>query len=253
MEYLKKLKKYCIIILFTLGVIVFQDYLNKNVSSLARHLYPYFSGIDPDNAFAFLFLHHFIQAVVYLLLILLAAKVFRFKIRDFGFNLKEYRKSIKYTLIFAAVWAVIQFGTGLVFVLNGQPVSWNFRTNTRNFTGYFLFEVLFSGTSEELFFRGLVITLILIMLKNSSKTRKESNIFALVSATLIFMAAHIGFTLMPFRVTYINWLQQGTAMIFGVFYGVLLLRTKSLLGPILAHNLLNGVITLSGMLLYFIF
>ena len=41
-------------------------------------------------------------------------------------------------------------------------------------------------------------------------------------------------------------------MMFGAFYAFLFLRTRSLLGPILAHNLLNAVIVTIGLILHFI-
>ncbi|MFP4016478.1 MAG: type II CAAX prenyl endopeptidase Rce1 family protein [Halanaerobiales bacterium] len=53
--------------------------------------------------------------------------------------------------------------------------------------------------------------------------------------------------------TYFNSLQQLTCLIFGVFYGYLFVKTRSVFGPILAHNLLNGVITISTILLFYIF
>ena len=67
------------------------------------------------------------------------------------------------------------------------------------------------------------------------------------------MLAHINFNLHPFAVTYFNLAQQITCLIFGAFYGWLLTKTRSIIGPMLAHNLLNGVITLCSLLISLIF
>jgi membrane protease YdiL (CAAX protease family) len=72
-------------------------------------------------------------------------------------------------------------------------------------------------------------------------------------ATIIFMLAHINIAFYPLRVTHFNILQQITVLIFGAFYAFLFIRTKSLLGSILAHNLLNAVIVTIGLILFLIF
>jgi membrane protease YdiL (CAAX protease family) len=72
-------------------------------------------------------------------------------------------------------------------------------------------------------------------------------------ATLIFMLAHINIAFAPLRVTHFNLLQQLTVLVFGAFYAFLFIKTRSLLGSILAHNLLNAVIVTIGLLLFLIF
>jgi membrane protease YdiL (CAAX protease family) len=253
MEYLKRLKKYCIIILFTLGVIIFQDYLNDGVNYLTGRISPAFSKLDPDNAFMFLFVHHIIQSIIYFLLIFSALKIFKLRLSDFGFNLNLYNKSIKYTLILVGLWSIVQIVGGLLTIFYGTFVEFNFPLNTRNFTGYFLFEILLSGTSEELFFRALMITIITIILKKHTKTEKELHVLIIISTTIIFMVAHIGFNLMPLKVYYFNILQQLTAMIVSICYGIMFFKTKSLLGPILSHNLLNGLVTFVTLILSLMF
>ncbi len=71
---------------------------------------------------------------------------------------------------------------------------------------------------------------------------------AVIVVTVCFMFGHVNFELSPFRLTYFNWLQQVTVVIFGIFYAFLFVRTRSLVGPILAHNLLNGVVVTISLL-----
>lgn len=67
------------------------------------------------------------------------------------------------------------------------------------------------------------------------------------------MLAHINIAVNPLRVTHFNLLQQVTVFTFGAFYAFLFVRTRSLLGPILAHNLLNAVIVTIGLILLLVF
>ena len=250
MIFARRLKPAGIIVVFTLVFVLFQNYLNRWIYDLSFKLYPVYRGIDPDNAFIYYYLHHIFQAIVFLALILAASKLFHLKFRDFGFNLRQYKASIKYALIFVAVWAVIQFVVGYLMVCSGTQFDMGFPVNARNVTGYFLFEVLFSGTSEELFFRGLIITVLLQIAQKYIRNERYIYILAILVSTVIFMAGHIAFELFPFQVTYINAIQQITVVIAGSFYGIIFLKTKSLLGPIIMHNLLNGVITICSLLFY---
>lgn len=63
------------------------------------------------------------------------------------------------------------------------------------------------------------------------------------------MLAHINIAFNPLRVTHFSLLQQFSSLGFGIFYAFLFLRTRSILGPILAHNLLNTIIVMVGLLL----
>jgi membrane protease YdiL (CAAX protease family) len=97
-----------------------------------------------------------------------------------------------------------------------MPAIFNFPLTAKNFTGYFLFEILLSGTSEDVMFRALVVTSMLFLWRNLFRVERHLNIF-------------------------------------GTFYGYLMVKTKSIAGPILAHNLLNGVITIVSLVLFLIY
>lgn len=246
----RRIKLVGIITLFLVLSIVIQHYMGNYLYGLAFKLYPFYKHIDQDNAFMYLILHHIFQAIVFLILIWAAVKLFHLKIRDFGFNLNDYKVSIKYTIVFCAVWAVLQFGVSYLMVRNGLIFDMGFPVNTRNVTGYFLFETLLSGTSEELFFRGFVITVLLVLFKNYYKNNSGLYITVILLSTVNFLIGHINYELFPPQITYIDGFQQLTVLIFAVVYGITFLKTKSLLGPILMHNLLNGIITLNGLFCY---
>lgn len=248
MTIIRKIRPYGILVIATLVVILFQNYVSGWMYQKSYDLYPLYKGIDPDNAFMYLFLHHIMQAVMYLILILIAARLLHIKFRDFGFNLDHAKISIKYTVYFVIFWVVIQYGVGYLMYLGGSKFSVNYIVNNRNVTGYFLFEILLSGTSEELFYRGFLVTVTLTLMQVYVKKQRNLYVIATLVSIVIFMTGHITFTLFPFRIMYINFLQQLTVISGTIFYCICFLRTKSLLGPILMHNLLNGLATWSALL-----
>jgi len=79
------------------------------------------------------------------------------------------------------------------------------------------FQFLFSWTREELLFRAMVITPIIFYRLKNSFSKKKISLIAAGIGTIIFILAHINFTINPFRITYFNLLQQITCFIFGVF------------------------------------
>lgn len=129
----------------------------------------------------------------------------------------------------------------------GSP-GFTFPLNFRNYIGYYLFEVLLSGTSEEIMFRSLVITLMLSLWGKYFSNSKRFSIVVISASTLIFMIAHINFNLFPFKITHFDILQQLTCLASGLCFGYLFLKTKSIVGCMIAHNLLNGIITLMTLL-----
>jgi uncharacterized protein len=82
---------------------------------------------------------------------------------------------------------------------------------------------------------------------------KPTALFAASIATLILMLAHVNIAFDPLRVTNFNLIQQLASLGFGVFYAFLFLRTRSILGPIPAHNLLNAVVAIVGLILLLVF
>lgn len=109
-------------------------------------------------------------------------------------------------------------------------------------TGYLGFQMLLSGTCEEPLFRGMVMVVLARYMKGMHQIGKWEIPTTGIIATVLFMLAHIGFTLSPFAITHFSVLQQFTALGLGVYYAVSFHRTGSLLCPILSHNFANVVI-----------
>lgn len=221
---------------------------------LAQPMYQSLRAFDPDGSFLYITLHHLCQGLFSLLVILIMARMFRIPLVDFGFNLNNWRYTVRLVLLFSLFWFFLQGGIGaLMMVFGDSTAAFPFPLTVWNFGGYFAFQILLSGTSEEILFRALVMTPLLTYGKNSGLAEKPNALLAGGIATLIFMLAHINIALDPLRVTHFSILQQLTVLTFGAFYTFLFVKTRSILGPILAHNLLNAVIVTIGLMLFLVF
>lgn len=249
MVFNQKLKPYAVLVIVTLAVILLQHYTSNWMYQRSFDLYPIYKGIDPDRVFMHYFLHHLMQIVMYLILIVVMKRLLQMRFSDFGFNFKNAKVSLQYSLFFILLWTLIQFGGGYLALLGGQQYNLNFIANKRNLTGYILFQGLLSGTSEEIFYRGFLVAVTLRMMQGYVKKTKNLYIITTIVSIVVFMAGHIDFTLVPFKITYIDVFQQLTTICVSIFYCITFFRTKSLLGPILMHNVLNCVVTFTVLLL----
>ena len=136
--------------------------------------------------------------------------------------------------------------------LKGEPESVGFSLTTFNILGWFSFSALMSGTSEEIFFRGLLQTFLNKAWKGSVKIIKLDIPTAGIIAALIYTFAHMEFNFSPFTVNY-NFPQLIVAFILGIFFSIAYDRTKSLIAPIVAHNYANSIMYFVGYLTIILF
>ncbi len=208
---------------------------------------PAVAGLDPDGVFARITIHHVVQAGLALGLMWVAVSRWPGATwTGFGFTTREWRRSLRAVGLFALVWVVVQVGVGLAIMAGGGGTADpGYPLVARNIAGVLAFQALLSGTSEEILFRGLVMTGLAALWRPVFDDERALGWAATIGATIVFVAGHVGFTLAPPAITHVNLLQLGTAAVFGVFYGRLFWATRSLVGPIVAHGLLNVIITLS--------
>ncbi|GGF28672.1 hypothetical protein GCM10010954_29680 [Halobacillus andaensis] len=194
--------------------------------------------------------HHFIQLLLAILLIVIFS---RGKIQKWGFNFYNFKLSIKILkkFIFYYVVYFILISLMIQFFFYPDP-SLNYSLTPINALGHLSFMWLVSGTSEEILFRGLIQTFLAVYLTNVYKIRGIELPLAGVVAALIFTLAHFHFSLFPFEVIHYNIPQLIMAFVLGIFYSITFHYTRSLLAPIIAHNLSNGTILLSTYILYLI-
>jgi membrane protease YdiL (CAAX protease family) len=243
-----------ILVLLGIGFLVLTRLISEISFLVAKPAFQSLSSLDLDGSFLYISLHHIFQGLLALLAIWLVSRIWKIPFADFGFNTRQWQPALRWVFQFCLFWFILQLSIGVGLVLSGNTLSeFPFPLNARNFGSYFAFQILLSGTGEEPLFRSLVMTPLLFYGKKVGLSDKQNGVIATAIATFIFMIAHINFALNPLRVTHFNILQQLTCLIFGIFYAFLFLRTKSIFGPILAHNWLNGVIVTSGLILILLF
>lgn len=235
-------------------MIIAVESISKYSFFLADRIFPAISFIDPENAFLYITLHHIFQGLIAFALIVLIARVNCEKLSALGLNMNQWQYSAQRVAQFALLWFVIQFGVGYAMMVQ-TPIDnlFPFELTVKNYAGYFLFQILLSGTSEELLYRPLLMGGLLLMGKRLGFPDKLNIALAVLTSLFAFIIGHISFTLIPFQILSYNVLQLLTVVIFGGFYAYLYVKTKSVFGAILAHNTLNGVIVFSSLLLTIIF
>jgi len=201
-------------------------------------IFPYIQNLDPDKAFLWISIHHVFQIA----LTIVAMKLyFRSKLSDWGFKFNYVKLSLKISLIFLIGAVIIQN----IFTINGLITGdlasrvFDFPLTSRNIAGYYAFQGLLSGTCEEPLFRGFVITVLAQSWKGKIRIGKIEISVATIIAAIFFSYAHIGFSLFPFEITRFFPVQIALSFAFGILYGVVFEKTKSLFGPILLHNISN--------------
>ena len=188
--------------------------------------------------FTWLSLHHFIQIVI--ALAIMAIPGWHRSLSDWGLNLKNSDQTFKIIIKFSIGWII---GT-TIFTLVSQwlddwPPLLDFYLSIENILIYLIFESIIVGISEEIVFRGLVYGTLSPYFSKEVKIGFPISYAGIISA-VFFAIAHIGFQFFPFAITTFAPMQIFVAFTLGLFYAVLREKTGSLLGPILAHNISDG-------------
>lgn len=214
-----------------------------------RKLMPYVGLAISSNALAEIVVHHLIQLTITIVCIAVAVCVLNAATwQRFGFTLNRWRSSFRDIGIFVIVWAVIQFGVGWLLVSRGAIPHPVYELNPTHLAGVYLFQLFLSGLGEEPLYRGLVMVSVYLAGQRVFRRDRFRMAAAILVSTAVFMFDHIDFAIRPFSITHFNPLQQLTLLVFGVFYGLLFFKYRSLFGPVVAHGALNVIIVSSGVL-----
>jgi membrane protease YdiL (CAAX protease family) len=200
----------------------------------------YLTDIFLKDSFGYTWLsvHHVIQ--ILLTVAIMALPWWRKPLSEWGFNLKNHQKTFNIILKFTIGW--IFFSTIFILIsqwIAGWPKLLGFYLSAENILIYLFFESIIVGISEEIVFRGLVHGTLSPYFNKRIKLGFTISYAGLISA-LCFAIAHIGFQFFPFGITSFAPMQILVAFALGIFYAVLREETGSLLGPILAHNISDG-------------
>jgi len=228
-------------LLHTTAIVLLLLLFQQAASGLGRFIADRFTydNIDAYDRFAWVSVHHIIQMLCAIIVIVIAAKALKL---DFGFRLGDKKAGIgfviditKAALIFALLW---HLGTQMLGNV-GMP---DYPLNFTNIAGQFGFMLLLSGPSEEILFRALPITLLAYSFRESKVIRIKGVDLSLenIIAALLFTLAHVSWSLNPFSLS-ASWIQLTLSMVLGLWYGIAYKKSNSILYPMAMHSIWNVV------------
>lgn len=194
-----------------------------------------YSRIDPDGAYAWISVHHLVQAMIVLVIMVI---ITRRRGIHFGFGWGDRQVGWKWVRIFALIFAVYVLVSLLLVMATGTFQFFPYPPTALNVTGQLGFQLLLSGPSEELIFRAFAITILALWLKGGLFRGTLS--YASIIAAIIFALAHVGIGFEPFTLSY-NPFQLIYAFALGLAYGACYEQSKSIYYPMMMHSLSNVV------------
>jgi len=221
-----------------LGIIVFislfllQVLLGKTGHFVAD-IIPY-QQIDPYGSFAGISIHHIVQMIIALIVILVLGKLLK---TSFYFQLGDVKKGIKYLALFTTAFAIISLALHVFMYVNNQLPSYSFPLDKRNVIGTLSFQLFLSGSSEEVVFRALPITVLMYAFGKSIPVKGNITL-EVILASVLFSFAHTNWSLSSFIIE-IDFFQIFYAFALGTIQGIVYQRTKSIFYPILMHSISN--------------
>jgi len=225
-----KTKKTIYILLAILGLFAFQSFASK-LGGFVADFFQY-KVIDKDGTFMSVSVHHIVQMIVALVLIFVISKKSNL---DFGLIPRLNKSGILYTAIFAIIILIYVLISYVVGYSLDTIAPYEYELNISNVLGTLGFQLFLSGTSEEILFRALPITVLGGVI---CKDNKKSYIFIIVIASVLFSVAHIRWTLFPVSISF-SWFQLIYAFILGIAYGLTYVKSESIIYPMIMHGLSN--------------
>ncbi len=188
------------------------------------------SSVD-TSGYVWDFIHHGVQLVLGLGIMLLFSR--SFSLRDIGFNLNHWRWSLKVTARFAVGWTIAMI---LVVLLTDTA------SMTNPTSGDLLFAWTLNGLSEEVLFRAFIIGMLYPVFPKMYPIFGKNISAAGIFSVVLFALASVSISFVPFSITCIDPMQQLSVLGLGLFFVIMFEHTHSLLGPVLAHNLSRGIL-----------
>ena len=202
----------------------------------------YHLGIVPGDNVNWLYLHHAFQLL--LALVIIAVLKFWLMPADYGLHWPRGKTyilpAILWASLFAIVMALVDYAPNLI--AHTKPDA-GFPLTPANVWGWMFFEGVYVGPTEEIPFRALLVTYLATAMPGKLRVRLLSGTYEMnwagIIVALIFALAHAAsfFTR--------QWeeavLQQIYALVLGVLYAYWLEKSKSVVAPMIAHNVSDGL------------
>lgn len=236
---LKNRVTFCLYGIIYFVVLLLVQGLASGIGFSASDLFSY-KLIDPYNVFARISVHHIIQMLIGLLIILIL-KV-KYKQEDFGLKLGNIRTGFSHVIIFSILIALFLVAQNAYLYATMPNIGYDYPLNARNILGSLAFQMFLSGPSEEILFRAIPLTLFLLLFKKSVRIKYVISV-EVVLAALLFAFAHLNAFELDFQIFY--------SFILGIAFGVAYQNTGSILYPMLMHSISNLLSVGIGYLFYF--
>jgi uncharacterized protein len=204
------------------------------LSGIIADLFNY-HAIDPDGSYAWVSVHHIVQALIIGFMIVVITKV---KSIDFGFDRGNKKIGKKYVITFALIFGAGSLVSHIISILIGSFQPFQYPLTATNILGQLGFQLFFSGPSEELIFRAFAIVMLALVIKGRFLKGKVS--YANIIAAVIFGLAHVGFSFAPFALNY-NLFQVLLSIVLGIFYGDCFEKSGSVYYPMIMHSISNVI------------
>jgi membrane protease YdiL (CAAX protease family) len=180
------------------------------------------------------------HALQFLIALGLIAVLKRFVPADYGLHWPRektyFRSSICWGVAFGVIMTLVDYAPQLI--AHAKP-DLGFPLTSSNVIGWLFFESVYVGPTEEIPFRALLVTYLAATMPGKLRVGRFSMNWAGVIAALIFALLHAGnFNL---RMWPIALGQQIYAFALGVLYAYWLEKSRSVVAPIIGHNVSDGV------------
>ncbi|MGH6873266.1 MAG: CPBP family intramembrane glutamic endopeptidase [Rhizomicrobium sp.] len=160
---------------------------------------------------------------------------------DYGLHWPRGKSYILPAIVWGTVLAMlVAAGSAWLHTMMHIPQTADSITYTgANVWGWSLFEWLYVGPTEEIPFRALLVTYLAATMPGRLRIGRFAMNWAGIIVALLFALAHIQ------SFWTVNWadalVQQVYAFVLGVAYAYWLEKSKSVVAPIVAHNLTDGL------------
>lgn len=222
------------LLLFTVQTVFAQ--LSIRIADMANY-----RAIDPLAAFAWISVHHVAQGL--LTLLVMAALHLLFGL-DFKLGLGDKRLGLRLVLIVTLGLMVYQLIIAVLFNALGVYKVFPYPINATNVLGTLGFQLLLSGTSEELLFRALPIVILSLATDKAFVLFRGKIVLpvAVLISAVLFSVAHINWSLHPFFIRHMDVPQLLYTLALGILQGWVYFKTGSVVYAMMIHGISNVLV-----------
>lgn len=189
--------------------------------------------------------------------IILGKYIMHTTITEMGFNLNNGKLTFRMLRWFAPIWllpVIMFYAVGLNCIAGFDVfISHYYVADKLTMQKDLIIGCLLAGMGEEPLFRGFVITSLVPVIFEYVRAEKVRIPLVAIVSGLLFALAHIEYQIMPFKIIYIDGIQLSITFILGIVWSVMFLKTKSLLGPVIAHTCANIIQIMGGYIVAYFF